>query len=126
MLQRGQLKILLIGNSFTQDAITHLVIGNTARYQVPDENNSSCPYPSVHVDDSNAYAAQLAAVMAVKHPYVVISPEDALPVSGVVVDGEPLGRRNQTVEQWYDLRGHAVGRPERGVYIRNGRKVFVK
>ena len=100
------------------------VLGNPARY---DASGDVFAYPSVSVTDENALVAQVAAVLAVEDWYSVRNPEDYIHILSVAPAGTPSFSHPSRTSGLYDLQGRRVDAPtQRGIYIRNGKKMMVK
>ena len=96
------------------------VIGNSARFDVTEADASY--HSSISVNDDNASIAQLAADLAVKHPYECINPEAVLSVKSIST--------TDNVE-FYSLEGVRLNNLQKGLNIirtKNGtvRKVISK
>jgi len=52
------------------------IVGNSARYTVPESEIAQATYPTIDVTDSNALVAQKAAMLATCNMFEVVNPDD--------------------------------------------------
>ena len=83
---------------------------------------------------------RIASVLPGQTAYTVTDPKGDYSVSAVYEEGESAAAKvpyattgirvistpDNVSSAWYDLQGRKVGRPQRGVYIHNGKTVIVK
>lgn len=91
------------------------IIGNSAKYDVSEADPNF--HSSISVNDDNACIAQIAADLAVKHPYECINPEDVLSVKSLSTD---------TNLEIYTLEGIRINIIKKGLNIIRTKNGIIK